>query len=98
MTLRAWTVVGVLWLVSLAAVGSITSAQALQPAVVRPGSGGAAEVDVLLVAQRLQVGDHLVRAGAAVHQHRRDAWDGAVDQDQRGQASQFGDHLVGLQR
>ena len=36
MTIRAWTLVGVLWLVSLAAVGSITYAQSPQPAPAPP--------------------------------------------------------------
>jgi hypothetical protein len=36
MTIRAWTIVGVLWLVSLAAVGSITYAQSPQPAPFPP--------------------------------------------------------------
>ena len=36
MTIRGWIIVGVLWLVSLAAVGSITYAQAPQPAPLPP--------------------------------------------------------------
>jgi hypothetical protein len=36
MTIRVWTLVGVLWLVSLAAVGSITYAQSPQPAPALP--------------------------------------------------------------
>lgn len=36
MTIRAWTFLGVLWLVSLVAVGSITYAQSLQPAPAPP--------------------------------------------------------------
>ena len=36
MTVRAWTIVAVLWLVSLAAVGSITYAQSPQPAPAPP--------------------------------------------------------------
>ena len=36
MTIRAWTLVALLWLVSLAAVGSITYAQSPQPAPISP--------------------------------------------------------------